>query len=311
MKKIKKYIIWIIIFAILVYLGIFSLRRYKNIVRNRNSLYVKSEKYNEELRNLRKEEASLNIELNDLYEELYTGGLGSTIFVLSDTHASCLDDAVNTLSAYGYKGVIVLSSLYMPEDNHKGYLTREQIDELVEQGYEIVIKATNEELAKTYERFDKLGYDIKGFFFEDMAVNNLMVEQIRNIDDELVIIGNYLDGISATDTLLIHYYGSRQSNVKTNYEESIDKSEVVALTVGYDKSISRYEEKNFINMLNNVRTYIWYDETEVCNITEAKERNAIYLDKLSEVKPEQYERTVEIRKRLDEISKQIMEMELQ
>lgn len=311
MKKIRKYIIWIIIIATLVYIGVFSYKRYENIVKNRFSLYVKSEKYNSELRNLRKEQDALNIELNDLYEELYTGGLGSTIFVLSDTHESCLDDAVATLSRYGYKGVIVLSSRYLPEDNHKGYLTREQIDELVEQGYEIVIKATNEDLIKTYERFDKLNYDIKGFYFEDMAVNNLMVEQIMNIDENLVVIGNYLDGISTTDTLLIHYYGSRQSNVKTNYEESIDKSEVIALTVGYDKSISRYEEKNFINMLNNVRSFIWSDETEVCNITEAIERNAIYLDKLSEIKPEQYERMIEIRKRLDDISKQIMEMELQ
>lgn len=311
MKKIRKYIIWIIIIATLVYIGLFSYKRYENIVKNRFSLYVKSEKYNSELRNLRKEQDALNIELNDLYEELYTGGLGSTIFVLSDTHEGCLDDAVATLSLYGYKGVIVLSSRYLPEENHKGYLTREQIDELVEQGYEIVIKATNEDLIKTYERFAKLNYDIKGFYFEDMAVNNLMVEQIRNIDENLVVIGNYLDGISATDTLLIHYYGSRQSNVKTNYEESIDKSEVIALTVGYDKSISRYEEKNFINMLNNVRSFIWSDETEVCNITEAIERNAIYLDKLSEIKPEQYERMIEIRKRLDDISKQIMEMELQ
>lgn len=309
MKVIRKYIIYIIL-IILIIIGLSLFNSYNNIVDDRNELYEQSQQYNEELRNLRKEQEALNEELNDLYEELYTGGLGSTIFILSDTHESCLDDAVTLLDKYGYKGVIALSYRYLPEDNRKGYLTRSQIDDLVESGYELVIKATNEELEKTYERFNELGYDIKGFYFEDIAVNSLMVEQIHNIDENLVVIGNYLDGVGVTDTLLINYYGVRQQNVKTYYEQSVDRSEVVALTVGYDKSVSRYEESNFANMLRFVRDYVRVDETEVCNISGAIERDSIYLEKLSQVEPEKYGRLTEIRDRLSEISQEIMSMEL-
>lgn len=308
-KRTKKFII-VIIVIILMFVGIFLFHKYKNIVVDRNQLYIDSEIYNSEIRELRKEQAALNEELNDLNEELYTGGLGSTIILLADTHVSCLDDAVALLDWYGYKGVIALSSHYLPEDNHKNYLSREQIDDLVDNGYEIVIKATNEELDKTYERFHSLGYDIKGFYFEDMAVNSLMVEQIRNIDENLVIIGNYLEGVGVTDSLLINYYGSRQSNVKSYYEESINKSEVVALTVGYDKSVHRFEENNFTNMLNIVRDYAAYDETEVCTISGAIERNNIYLNKLAEIESDKYERVEEIKNRLEEISQEIMDKEL-
>lgn len=310
MKKFKKFIFIIVIIIIAVVAG-FLIKRYANIVNDRNQLYIDSETYNKGLRELRKEQEALNEELNDLNEELYTGGLGSTIFVISDTHESNLEDAIETLKWYGYKGVIVLSSRILPEDNHKGYLTREQVDELVEDGYELVIKATNEELEKTYERFAELGYDIKGFYFEDTAVNTLMVEQIKNIDENLVIIGNYLEGVGVTDSLLIHYYGSRQSNVKSYYEDSIDKSEVVALTVGHDKSVSKFEETNFLNMMNTVRKYVVSDQTEVCTISEARERHQIYLDELSEIEPEMYSRVEEIKKRLEEISQEIMAMELQ
>lgn len=308
-KSTKKFII-VLIVIVLTLVGLFLFNKYRNIVVDRNQLYINSEKYNEEVRELRKEQAALNEELNDLYEELYTGGLGSTIILLADTHVSCLDDAVAMLDWYGYKGVIALSSLYMPDDNHKNYLTREQVDELVDNGYEIVIKATNEELEKTYERFNSLGYDVKGFYFEDMAVNSLMVEQIRNIDENLVVIGNHLEGVGITDSLLIPYYGSRQSNVRTYYEESIDKSEVVALTVGYNKSVHKFEENNFTNMLNIVQEYEWYGETEVCTISGAVERNDIYLEKLAEIEPETYERVEEIKNRLEEISQEIMDKEL-
>lgn len=272
-------------------------------------LYLQSELLNREMRVLRKEKETLNTELNELYDELYAGDMGSTIILLTDTQADCLDDAVALMDEYDYKGVIVLDYNHLPENNKKGYLTREQIDELVEDGYELVIKAESEDVSVTYDKFAKLGYPISGIYFEGIVVTTLMAEQIHDIDPNMAIIGNYLDSIGITDTLLINYYGSRQQNVKSLYQSAIDKSKVVALTVGYQNSSSRYDEDNFESMLKTIKNNVSNDKTAVCTITEAIVRNEQYLTSLEEIDPEKYTRVSEIKDRITTINRQLIDMD--
>ena len=303
------------ILGILIILGLIGAGAYYFYSEYRNGLIEDSkqakeyEKLNKQMRALRKERETLNRELNDLYDELYVGNMGSTVILLTDTHNACLDDAVAMMEKYNYKGVVVLDYQHLPEDNKKGYLTREQIDSLVENGYELVIKAENEDLSVTYDKFAQLGYDIKGFYFDGIVVTSLMVEEIYSLDPEMVVIGNYLDSVGITDTLLIHHYGSRSGNVKDNYASCIDKSEVVALTVGYDNSINRYEEDNFESMLKTIQDYVYKDSTAVCTITEAKVRNKEYVEQLAEIDTDKYTRVNEIKERITEIDKLLINLD--
>lgn len=290
--------------------GLFLYRfEYKDEQIKNQELYKESEKLNKKMRELRKEKELLNSELNDLYDELYVGDMGSTIILITDTQSDCLDDAIYHMNNYNYKGVIVLDYNHLPDDNKKGYLNREQIDELVEDGFEIVIKAESEDVPITYEKFKALGYDIKGIYFDQIVVTSLMAEQIYDLDPNMVIIGNYLDSIGITDTLLINYYGSRQQNVKTLYQDAIDKSKVIALTVGYENSSSRYDEDNFVSMLKTIRENVIYDKTSVCVASEAIVRNQQYLSSLEEINPDKYTRVEELKKRISEIGKELIDMD--
>lgn len=300
--------------ALVLLLGLtggFFVYRYDYLAKQKElqNMYVESEKLNQEMRTLRKEKDALNAELEELYDELYAGDMGSTIILITDTQSDCLDDAIALMDEYGYKGVIVLDYNHLPENNKKGYLTREQIDELVENGYELVIKAESEDIPVTYEKFATLGYPISGIYFEGIVVTTLMAEEIHNIDPEMAIIGNYLDSIGITDTLLINYYGSRQQNVKSLYQDSIDKSKVIALTVGYQSSSSKYDEDNFDSMLRTIRNNVSNDKTAVCTISEAIVRNEQYLNSLEEIDPEKYTRVNEIKERITQIDKQLIDMD--
>lgn len=309
MFRIRKLpLILVILLAILG--GLFLYRfEYKDEQIKSQELYKESERLNKQMRELRKEKELLNSELNDLYDELYVGDMGSTIILITDTQADCLDDAILQMEDYNYKGVIVLDYNHLPDNNKKGYLNREQIDELVENGFEIVIKAESEDVDITYEKFKAYDYDIKGIYFDGIVVTSLMAEEIHELDPNMAIIGNYLDSIGITDTLLINYYGSRQQNVKTLYQDAIDKSKVIALTVGYENSSSRYDEENFESMLKTIRDNVRNDRTAVCTIQEAIIRNEQYLTALEEIDPDKYTRVEELKKRISEIGKELIDMD--
>lgn len=270
-----------------------------------SSLSEKIEQYNKILRQIREEKAKLENESKYLYENLYLPDMGSTLILLSDTKVEQLDDAISIMDDYDYHGLIALSLNCLPEDNIEGYLTSQDIDELVSKGYELVIRLNNEDINKTYQSFIDKGYDIKGFYFENVSVGKAKIDTIRKIDPNLAIIGQFEDNVNYSDMLLINAYGSKQSGVKTAYEDSIGVSKTMALAVGYENSKNQYTYDNFIAMVKLINSHIYADETDLCNITEAKQRYDEYLIELQEQLPDQVERINEINERLQLIEKEM------
>ena len=171
--------------------------------------------------------------------------------------------------------------------------------------YYVSSKYNNEDINKTYQSFIDKGYDIKGFYFENVSVGKAKIDTIRKIDPNLAIIGQFEDNVNYSDMLLINAYGSKQSGVKTAYEDSIGVSKTMALAVGYENSKNQYTYDNFIAMVKLINSHIYADETDLCNITEAKQRYDEYLIALQEQLPDQVERINEINERLQLIEKEM------
>ena len=266
-----------------------------------------AEKYNILLKQIREERASLVEEYNLLHESLTIPDKGSTIVLLSDTHIEHIDDALSIMETKGFHGVVALSPYKLPENNVEGYFNKDQIDELASKNFEFVITINNEDIKKTYDSFIEKGYDIKGFYFENTKVSKVKIETIRKINPELIIIGNYEDGLYYDDYLLIHSCGSKQSGAKTTYKDSVGVSKTIALTVGYDNSNSKYTYDNFVAMLELINEYENKDATAACNISEAKARYQNYLISLNEEKADIINRINEINARLIDIDKALLE----
>lgn len=267
-----------------------------------------AEKYNVLLKQVREERAKLEEEFKLLHEGLTIPDKGSTIVLLADTRTEHLDDALYIMDEEDYYGVIALSPYCFPDDNIEGYLNRQQIDELVSKNFELVISINNEDIEKTYNSFINKGYDIKGFYFENIKVNKAKIEAIKKLNPELVIIGNFEGELYYDDYLLINSYGSKQSGVKTAYKDSIGVSKTVALVVGYENSKNQYTYENFVAMLELIDDYEYYNQTALCNITEAKLRFEDYLLALAEAKPDEINRIEEIKERLATIDKTLLEV---
>lgn len=268
-------------------------------------VYQQVEKYNAFIKEARQEREQLQKESKKIYEQLYLPDMGSTVILLSDTRIEQKEDAIAIMDFYDYHGVIALSASYMPEDNIEDYLTRQDVDELIEKGYEVVIKIINEDISRTYKKFVENGYDVKGFYFEGNNVGQSKIDDVKRIDPNLIIIGTYEDGYNYVDDLLITAYGSAQSGVKTKYEDSTKISKPVALTVGYDNSKSQYSEGNFEAMIKTVKVHNNDGSSKVCNISEAIQVHDEYLLALNEEFPEETQRLNEINLRIEEINNEI------
>lgn len=264
-----------------------------------------AEQYNDVLKKAREEKKTLEGELSLLEEDLYIGNMGSTIILLSDTKSDCLNDTVNKLNSNGYKGVIALDPNYMPDDNIEGYLNRDDINSLLDKGYEVVAKVNNDNIKKIYDLFIDKGYDIKGFYFGDTTINNTSLNTVRSISEDLVTIGKY-DSKVKNNSLLIYSYGSRSNNVKTNYSEAIDHSRIIALVVGYGSDSIEYSESNINAMIKLIKSYESNNATKLCNIEETKIRYEEYLEALNEERSETVNRISEINDRLDVLNKAIL-----
>lgn len=301
MNRLSKILITFIIGII----GLTLLYFYRQKLDEQALVYQKVDKYNEIIKKSREEKEQLQNQAKDLYEQLYLPDKGSTIILLSDTRVEQKDNAIAIMDEYDYCGVIALSLNALPEEGLEGYLTREDIDELLEKGYELVIKIINEDITMTYKKITEKGYEIKGFYFEGNNIGQSKIDTVKKIDPNLIIIGTFENGYNYVDDLLITAYGSAQSGVKTKFDDAVEISKPLALTVGYDNSKSQYSEDNFRAMLKSIDKSVDYDETEVCNISEAIERHNEFIVALKEELPKEMEELEELKSRIDEIDKEI------
>ena len=301
MNRLGKILVTIIVGVI----GLIMLYFYRLKLDEQALVYQKVDKYNAIIKESREEKEQLQKQAKKVYEQLYLPDKGSTIILLSDTRVEQKDDAIAIMDEFDYHGVIALSLNTLPEEGLEEYLTREDIDELLEKGYELVIKIINEDITMTYKKITEKGYKIKGFYFEGSNIGQAKIDTVKKIDPNLVIIGTYENGYNYVDDLLITAYGSAQSGVKTKFEDAVEISKPLALTVGYDNSKSQYSEDNFTAMLNNIDDNVYDEKTKVCNISEAIEVHNDYLTSLKEELPEEMEKLEELKSRIDEVNKEI------
>lgn len=265
-----------------------------------------SDEYNDKLRELKVEKEKLQAELAQ-YEDTYSiPNMGSVIFMLSDIDKEHLNDAIPQLDANGFHGVIALSASNMPDSDNYNNLSRSQVFELVDKGYEVVIRLEeDEDVNEVYSKFIEEGYVVRGFYlpYETIAINT--INEIKDIGGMVVIgnFGNYED----EDIMLIEKYGNKYSNVKNKFFDSIKESNTIAISIGYgEDETEEYEYINFTTMLNIINPYVDDGSTDVCNITDARRRYDAYLEKQNSMESTDREKVKELKKQIEEIDEQMI-----
>lgn len=294
-----------LLFVVLILAMAFMFVEYKKQETQNQKVEELAEKYNDILKKAREEKVTLENELSVLKSNYYLENMGSTIVLLSDTKVDNLDSAIKKLDENNYHGVIALNINYLPDDNIEGYMNRDDINSLLEKGYEVVINAESDDVNRLYNSFIDKGYDIKGFYFSNMSVSKAILRQVKEINSDLVCIGQYDENVKSDD-MLIYSYGSKQNGVKSSYSDSFKTSKTIALTVGYENDKELYTDSNFDAMMKLIKGYEKDNSTKLCNISEAIDRFLEYQVALEEQKPEETERMTEINARLDVINDAIL-----
>lgn len=241
MKRFTKIVILLIIF------GIFGYMYYEHSIQLKETNSQNSnvaQEVNDKIRVLHDKKKALQDELEQAKQDLAITNMGTTIILITDTNKQCLIDIVPKLDEYGYVGVIAIDDNYSPVDNIDGYLNVDDINNLVDKGYEVVIKINNEEnIQKAYELYNKY-FDIHGFFYSGSNITRAQVDYYKQIDINNIII--YNGQLDDNSIFSITGIGSYNTKAKQFFEERNLSSQTTAFCVGYTLDFDRYTESNFV-----------------------------------------------------------------
>lgn len=264
------------------------------------------DEYNEKLRELKIQKEALQQELAQYEEDFSIPNMGSVVFLLTDIDRNHLEEAIPQLEANGYIGVIAISSSNMPSNDGSKNMTRSQIDDLVNRGYEVVIRLEGgEDVNETYSKFIEDGYVVRGFYLPGDRISLGTIDAIKKIGG-MAMIGDFGD-YEDDDELIINSYGNWYSNVKNKFFDSIKESNTIAITVGYgDNTDENYDYVNFTTMMNIINPYVDDSNTDVCNITDARRRHNAYLNQLDTIASGDRDKVKELKKQISDIDEQMI-----
>lgn len=238
-----------------------------------------SEEYNSILKDIRDEKDKIAEEIEIAKEENNIVGRGSTIIMITDTNHEVVDEVEVLLKKYKYKGVIAIDDEYSPELNIEGYLNKDEIDNFVEKGYELVLTVNFlSNVTEMYNSYLEKGYEIKGFYYPNNDMTNSQLKEIKSLGVEHII--TYLSEFQDDDVISVYSIGSNDVNVSKTYESNVDKSIITALTIGNTRKSDEYSYDNVVSMLNLIKRYVKNEMTMVTNLTESKERYEAYQQEI-------------------------------
>lgn len=300
-NKLFVLIILLIIAGIAGYYWFF--KRIENI--NTGNEYRKeAEIYNSNLKDLKQKESELKTQIDKLESSLVIDSKGSTLILITDTNSKCLNDMVGLLDSNNLKGVIAIDDDYSPLDYIDGYLNKEDINNLINKGYEVVLTIdSNSDIKQIYDKYSYY-YDIKGFYFVDVELTKTQLEDIKQLDDVCVI--TYNNKIDDQDIVCFISVGSYSTISKSTFETSLKDSSTVAYRIGYGATIDKYNQSNCESMLDNMISAQNNNQTKICNISEAIDRYGQLQDlKNSEDYIEKLNSLSELNQELEKIQNQI------
>lgn len=259
---------------------------------------------NEKIRVLHDKKKALQDELEQAKQDLAITNMGTTIILITDTNKQCLIDIVPKLDEYGYVGVIAIDDNYSPVDKIDGYLNVDDINNLVDKGYEVVIKINDEEnIQKAYELYSKY-FDIHGFFYSGSNITRAQVDYYKQIGINNIII--YNGQLDDNSIFSITGIGSYNTKAKQFFEERNLSSQTTAFCVGYTLDSDRYTESNFVAMLEKMDLAKQDGKTDIGNITFASNRYEQYQNYLeSDEYKAKLAKVDEIKSQIDDINTQL------
>lgn len=205
------------------------------------------------------------------------------------------------MEEYGYHGVIAIDDKL----DTKGHLTIEDIENLVSDGYEIVLSMNiNTNIKEMYDLYSK-SFNIMGYFCPNKDITSKQIKDIKDTNIKNVII--YSSIVEDPDIFSISSIGSYDKNSKSIFDESIANSSIVAYQVGYEKDYDNYLENNCQSMLNRMKEAKNSGKIEITNISEALQRYDLYIEELNGPNYDDVRAKIqELESELDSITNQIL-----
>lgn len=282
------------------------MKRIDNI-QHGQELAKQAQEYNENIKLLKQQKAQLEEQLSLEKDKLIIENMGSSIVLLADTNENHLNDTIPTLNSYGYVGVIAIDDNISPLDNIDGYLNIDDINELVQKGYELVLTIDcNSNIKDLYNKYKEY-FDIKGFYCPKKDITNSQIKDIKQIGLNTVIT---YDGVMLDEDIFsITSIGSYDKNAKAIFDDGLKISQISAFSIGYSNSNEMYLKSNVDSMLERMNKAQTANKTLVTNITGAKLRYQEYLDTLELLEYKQITNNInDLENRIENINKQIIKL---
>ena len=309
----KKWIIIRVLILSIVVLGlVFGITFFAvNELKLKKESDEKAKKIAEILQPLKEERKSIQNRMNAIIDEFKTGQYseGTIMFLVNDTDSRLYTEIYRLLIQSTYPGLIAIDESF-PDSSS---ITVQELRSLESANWDIVMKGNKDtDFSKLSNSIEAMGLKKpEAIFFEENAYDESLNDVIESLNIKTII--SY-DSIIEIEGINYSYkaYGYKESDFSAFLGSSIDNSDTVVITVGYDNSYELYDNSDFSKVLNQVEGNVSYELIASGNIKLANTRldalNKVTVqnkkDKLNELDRLQDEYD-DVQRRIEEESKKI------
>ena len=271
----------------------------------------KAKKIAEILQPLKDERKAIENQMDQIISDFKTGQYseGTIMFLVTDTDSRLYTEIYRLLIQSTIPGLIAVDESF-PNENS---ITVQELRSLESTNWDIVMKGDKDtDFVKLSNAIQAMNLKKpQAIYFEKDAYDESLNETILDLNIQTIIA---YDTIINIEGIAHSYkaYGYKETDFKDFLGSSINDSNTIAITVGYNNSYELYDNSDFSKVLTQVEGNVSYELIAAGNITLANARYDSINQSIVQRKKEmlmELDRLQEehdlIQKRIDEESKKI------
>ncbi len=271
----------------------------------------KAKKIAEILQPLKDERKAIENQMDQIISDFKTGQYseGTIMFLVTDTDSRLYTEIYRLLIQSTIPGLIAVDENF-PNENS---ITVQELRSLESANWDIVMKGDKDtDFVKLSNAIQAMNLKKpQAIYFEKDAYDESLNEVILDLNIQTIIAYDTIINIEGI-AHLYKAYGYKEIDFKDFLGSSINDSNTIAITVGYNNSYELYDNSDFSKVLTQVEGNVSYELIAAGNITLANARYDSINQSIVQRKKEmlmELDRLQEeydlIQKRIDEESKKI------
>lgn len=275
------------------------------------------QKKQEQYRQMELEAQPLHVKKQEIQQKLWRletdysrqmSPMGTAVILFTSPDEAVYAECYPVMREHGYSGVVALSASRFPGE--EGCMSQEQLAELLQVGWNYCV-VWDSPLELTAERFQSAGMELgEAVYFPDGSYDIQHDDELQKMGFSVAVHHGEESGeilTLETEEGIWHpgAVGLRGDRAKYWLREAVSQKGNIVFAIGFEVQEELYDERKFLNMIENLDHYRSENSILVTNFSGARSlRGEADLKKVS-LEPEYLKEREELEEQLRQINKEI------